>query len=292
MTGLERVSRIVRATRDFARATQSKAPENLNTALESTLVICHHETGSVADVVTELGAIPLVNCNAGELNQVFLNIIVNAAHAIGEVVAEGHQRGKIMIRTWATRRWLGQGRDQRHRRRHRARDRRQDLRPVLHHQAGRPGNRTGARDRAVDRRWQARRQARRRVLARRRHHVHHRAAGLSAQDHDGSGQPGASRGLEGPRGASRGLEGPRGASKGLGGSRRASSAPDRREQVTGPAVLDRVGPVAGAAGLLSVFIRGLPATGPTIYSPGCGQGRGPLAPKSRTVFVRPGSHAR
>jgi signal transduction histidine kinase len=98
LDGLERVATIVRATREFASSRNAqKAPANLNAAIESTLVICGHETNGVADIVTELGAIPLVTCSGGELNQVFLNIIVNAAHAI----AEKHQHGTIKIKTWA-----------------------------------------------------------------------------------------------------------------------------------------------------------------------------------------------
>jgi signal transduction histidine kinase len=96
LAGLERVAKIVRATREFAAPRNAdKAPANLNAAIESTLVICGHETHGV-DVVTELGAIPLVTCSGGELNQVFLNLIVNAAHAI----AEKHEHGTIRIKTW------------------------------------------------------------------------------------------------------------------------------------------------------------------------------------------------
>jgi signal transduction histidine kinase len=97
LDGLERVAKIVRATKDFASSRKAhKAPANLNEGIQSTLVICGHETNGVADVVTELGAIPLVVCSGGELNQVFLNIIVNAAHAI----AEKHEHGTIKIKTW------------------------------------------------------------------------------------------------------------------------------------------------------------------------------------------------
>ena len=101
MDGLSRVTKIVRATKDFARSTNTKAPENLNAALESTIVICHHETDSVAEVVTDFGTLPLGNCHGGELNQVFLNILVNAAHAVGDVVETSKQRGKIHVKTWA-----------------------------------------------------------------------------------------------------------------------------------------------------------------------------------------------
>jgi len=97
LDGLERVAKIVRATKDFASSRNvHKAPANLNEAIASTLVICGHETNGVADVVTELGAIPLVVCSGGELNQVFLNLIVNAAQAI----AEKHEHGTIKIKTW------------------------------------------------------------------------------------------------------------------------------------------------------------------------------------------------
>jgi signal transduction histidine kinase len=99
MTGLARVTKIVRATREFARSSNTKAPEDLNAAIKSTLVVCHHETGNVADVITDLGALPLVNCHGGELNQVFLNVIINAAHAIGDSTPS--QRGTIRVKTWA-----------------------------------------------------------------------------------------------------------------------------------------------------------------------------------------------
>jgi signal transduction histidine kinase len=53
----------------------------------------------VAEIVTEFGDLPAVLCHVGALNQVFLNLIVNAAHAIGDVVALGGSKGKIHIKT-------------------------------------------------------------------------------------------------------------------------------------------------------------------------------------------------
>ncbi len=103
LEGLGRVTKIVRATKDFAaQRAHAKAPANLNSAIESTLVICHHETGGVADVEKELGSIPDVMCHGDELNQVFLNIIVNAAHAIGDT----NERGLIKIKTWLAGEWV------------------------------------------------------------------------------------------------------------------------------------------------------------------------------------------
>ncbi len=103
LEGLGRVTKIVRATKDFAsHRAEAKAPANLNTAIESTLVICHHETGGVADVEKELGLIPDVLCHGDELNQVFLNLIVNAAHAIGDT----NKHGLIKIKTWVAGEWV------------------------------------------------------------------------------------------------------------------------------------------------------------------------------------------
>ncbi|HEY0253605.1 MAG TPA: ATP-binding protein, partial [Kofleriaceae bacterium] len=102
LDGLQRVAKIVRATKDFAARSTLKAPANLNSAIESTLVICGHETREVADVVTDLGEIPLVTCASGEINQALLNIIVNAAHAI----ADRNERGKITIKSWADPEWV------------------------------------------------------------------------------------------------------------------------------------------------------------------------------------------
>ncbi|HEY4180870.1 MAG TPA: ATP-binding protein [Kofleriaceae bacterium] len=93
--GLERVTTIVRAMKQFAHHTSERAPANLNASIQDTLVVCRHEIKDVADVVTDLGELPMVVCDAAELNQVFLNVIVNAAHA----VADTQQRGKITITT-------------------------------------------------------------------------------------------------------------------------------------------------------------------------------------------------
>jgi signal transduction histidine kinase len=78
---------------------QEQAPTALNAALENTLIVAQNEYRHVAQVVTELGDIPNVMCHIGELNQVFLNLIVNAAHAIDDVVEHTGDRGTISIRT-------------------------------------------------------------------------------------------------------------------------------------------------------------------------------------------------
>jgi signal transduction histidine kinase len=98
--GLTRVARIVRAMRSFSHPDQrNQVPTSLNAALETTLAVAHCEYSAVADVQTEFGDIPDVVCYIGEINQVFLNLIVNAAHAIADVVQGSGQRGTISITT-------------------------------------------------------------------------------------------------------------------------------------------------------------------------------------------------
>lgn len=98
--GLTRVANIVRALKRFAHpgADQMTAAD-LNDALASTLTIAANEYKYVADVVTDYGAIDPVSCRIGELNQAFLNIIVNAAHAIADKVGDSGARGTITVRT-------------------------------------------------------------------------------------------------------------------------------------------------------------------------------------------------
>ncbi len=101
LDGLSRVAVIVRSMKDFAHPDQiAMAPVDLNRGIESTLVIANNEFKYVADLVLELGALPMVACHGGEVNQVILNIVVNAAHAIGDVVAGTDQKGTITIKTW------------------------------------------------------------------------------------------------------------------------------------------------------------------------------------------------
>ncbi len=98
--GVERVATIVRAMKEFAHPDlQEMTATNLNRSLEATVEIARNEYKYVADVEVDLGEIPPVVCHAGEINQVFLNILVNAAHAIGDVVKGTDQRGKIHIQT-------------------------------------------------------------------------------------------------------------------------------------------------------------------------------------------------
>ena len=84
----------------FSHADQSEMSEvDLNCAVSSTLVVARSEYRDVADVETDLGEIPRVVCHGGQINQVVLNLVVNAAHAIDDMLKKGGTRGRIVVRT-------------------------------------------------------------------------------------------------------------------------------------------------------------------------------------------------
>lgn len=96
LEGVRRVTAIVRAMKAFSYPDQSeKALVDLNLAIENTLLVARNEYKLVADVVTEFGSLPPYLCFAGELNQVVLNLLVNAAHAVEET----GRRGLIRVAT-------------------------------------------------------------------------------------------------------------------------------------------------------------------------------------------------
>jgi two-component system NtrC family sensor kinase len=99
LEGTQRVATIVRAMQDFAHPGASyKAPTDLNRALETTLMISRNEYKYVATVILQFGEIPEVMCNLGELCQVFLNLIFNAAHALADA-GRDTESGRITVRT-------------------------------------------------------------------------------------------------------------------------------------------------------------------------------------------------
>ncbi|WP_229274798.1 histidine kinase, partial [Burkholderia pseudomallei] len=82
--GAMRVRRIVCDLRDFSRPSgDAWAFADLHASLESTLNVVHNELKYKADIVREYGVLPLVECNAAQLSQVFMNLLVNAAQSIG-----------------------------------------------------------------------------------------------------------------------------------------------------------------------------------------------------------------
>ena len=96
LEGVERVASIVRAMKTFSHPGQdTQAPADLNEALQATVTVARHQVKYVADVVMDLCELPPVTCKLGDLNQVFLNLIVNA----GDAIAETGERGQIGVQT-------------------------------------------------------------------------------------------------------------------------------------------------------------------------------------------------
>jgi PAS domain S-box-containing protein len=97
--GIHRVTKIVRAMKEFSHPGSSeKAPADLNAIIENTLTVASNEWKYAADVQLNLAPdLPSVSCFSDEMGQVFLNIIVNAAHAIAEKRGEGSEDNKGVI---------------------------------------------------------------------------------------------------------------------------------------------------------------------------------------------------
>jgi signal transduction histidine kinase len=79
---------------------------DLNKAIESTVTVARNEWKYIADLTTDLAAdLPLVPCLLGQFNQVILNMIVNATHAIADVVKGTSAKGTITITTRRVEGW-------------------------------------------------------------------------------------------------------------------------------------------------------------------------------------------
>ncbi len=94
LDGAARVKNIVQDLQGFARSDQVRKMANINDGVEATINIIGSEIKNVATIVKDLGELPLTSCNPGQLNQVFLNLLVNAAQAI-------EPSGTIHVKTWA-----------------------------------------------------------------------------------------------------------------------------------------------------------------------------------------------
>jgi PAS domain S-box-containing protein len=100
LEGVERVASIVRALKSFAHPDrQEKVAVDLNQMLSSTLIVARNEIKYVAEVETTFGELPPVFCHPGAVNQVFLNLLVNAAHALADRADMSGDRAVIRVRT-------------------------------------------------------------------------------------------------------------------------------------------------------------------------------------------------
>jgi two-component system, NtrC family, sensor kinase len=99
--GVDHVARIVLAMKEFSHpGSAEKLPVDINRAIESTVLVSKGEWKYLAELTTDFDPeLPRVPCFAGEFNQVILNLIVNAAHAIADVVKDSGRMGRIHITT-------------------------------------------------------------------------------------------------------------------------------------------------------------------------------------------------
>jgi PAS domain S-box-containing protein len=104
--GVQRVASIVRAMKDFAHPDMGAfLPTDINQALKNTLLVASNEYKYVGTVTLAAGDIPLLRCRASSINQVILNIVVNAAHAL----ADQHHTtatGRIEVQTRTEDDWV------------------------------------------------------------------------------------------------------------------------------------------------------------------------------------------
>ncbi len=105
LDGVARVRQIVQAVKEISHpGERGKQPVDINHTVQTTLTVSRAHWKYVADVMTDLApGLPPVLCRAGEIHQVLINLLVNAAHAIE---AKGAGRGRIEIRTACQGAWL------------------------------------------------------------------------------------------------------------------------------------------------------------------------------------------
>lgn len=103
LEGVRNVIDVVRTMREFSqRGPAEMAPADINKAVESAVRVTRNRWKEVAEMELELDAsLPPISCRLAEINQVLLNLIVNATDAIGEKYDATQQKGRITIRTRA-----------------------------------------------------------------------------------------------------------------------------------------------------------------------------------------------
>jgi signal transduction histidine kinase len=101
LEGAKHVATIVRAMKEFSHPGRvEKTPVDLRRTIENVVAVSRNEWKYVADLSVDFDAtLPLVPCIGAEFNQVMLNLIVNAAHAIADVVGDTGKKGAIRIST-------------------------------------------------------------------------------------------------------------------------------------------------------------------------------------------------
>jgi signal transduction histidine kinase len=101
LDGIGRVGSIAKSMTEFAHPDTQKADIDVNRAVRTTLNMARNEYKEVAELATDFGDVPPVHCHAGDINQVVLNLVLNAAHAIGDAVEGTDDKGRLTVRTRA-----------------------------------------------------------------------------------------------------------------------------------------------------------------------------------------------
>ncbi len=92
--GADRIKKIVQNLKSFARVDESDLiMADINECIESTLNIVWNELKYKSEVIKDYGTLPMINCYPQQMNQVFMNLLINASHAI-------EKQGEIRIKTW------------------------------------------------------------------------------------------------------------------------------------------------------------------------------------------------
>ncbi|MCG7200066.1 ATP-binding protein [Marinobacter pelagius] len=99
--GIERVKTIIAAMKDFSHIEEEEfKPADLHRGIETTLNVVNNELKYKAEVVREFGDLPEVECIISQINQVIMNLLVNAAHAIetfGRITIRTRQKGSTVV---------------------------------------------------------------------------------------------------------------------------------------------------------------------------------------------------
>ena len=94
LNGLERIKNIVQQLQGFSFEDADLSEEDINNAMEETLTLVWNEIKYKAEIIKNYGELPSVECNVGELKQVFVNLLINAVNALKD-------RGQIIIDTFS-----------------------------------------------------------------------------------------------------------------------------------------------------------------------------------------------
>jgi len=99
--GVDRVTKLVLGLKGFAHSGdgEMKRPVDLNEIINNSLIVCHNVYKYVAEMETNFGKLPTINVYPGDIGQVIVNLVVNAAHAIADLKGESAEMGKIKIST-------------------------------------------------------------------------------------------------------------------------------------------------------------------------------------------------